>query len=129
VQAFLKYNIRAVLWGVLIIVITVIPGQVIPGIPVFLDLFKPDKLIHVFIFAVYVFLQIGGLTRQETYLFPRRHAVKVTLAIALILAAGTEVLQAYVIPMRNGNALDFLANAAGCAAGWGWYHFRSRKKS
>lgn len=126
-RTFLKYNIRAILWGVFIIVLTVLPGQVLPGIPVFLDLFKPDKLIHVFIFGVYVILQIRGFSRQDVFPFANKYAVALTILIAMLLSACTEFLQACCIPMRNGNVFDFIANTAGCAAGWAVYFFSLKK--
>lgn len=98
-----------------------------------MDLFHPDKVVHVFIFAVYFILQIRGFLLQPQYPFFRRHALFATLLICLVMAAGTELLQGYFIPMRVGSLPDFLANLAGIFTGWGmhqWkfrYFFSSRK--
>jgi VanZ family protein len=40
------------------------------------------------------------------------------MVIALSLSAGTELLQDFAIPMRHGSVVDFIANSAGCLAGW-----------
>lgn len=119
-RIFLKYNRWAFLWGFLIILLTALPGRVIPEIPVFLDLFQPDKLLHILIFGIYVILQIRGFRQQAVFPILRRNAVLITLLIALVLSAGTELMQAFVIPLRVGSVFDFIANAAGCLAGWGF---------
>lgn len=101
-----------------IILLTSLPGKAFPQLPVLLDLFHPDKLIHLFIFGVYVFLQINGLVRQPVFPSLNRNAVPVTLVIGLFLSAGTELLQGVVIPGRIGSIYDFIANVAGCLIGW-----------
>lgn len=98
--------------------LTALPGRVIPEIPAFIDLFQPDKLLHILIFGIYVVLQIRGLSRQPVYRFASRNAVFITLFVATALSAGTELMQAYLIPLRVGSVYDFIANFAGCAAGW-----------
>ncbi|MCX6304444.1 MAG: VanZ family protein [Bacteroidetes bacterium] len=118
-RTFLKYNRWAFLWGLFIILLTSIPGQSFPKLPGLLELVHPDKLIHLFIFSVYVFLQIKGFTMQPVFPLFRRHAVLISLLIGLFLAVGTELLQACCIPMRFASIYDFIANAAGCLIGWG----------
>jgi VanZ family protein len=117
-HTFLKYNRWAFLWGLLIILLTILPGRVIPVLPVFMDLFEPDKLIHILIFGVYVFLQIRSFRRQPVYVAVSQNAVLLTMMLAFSLAAGTELLQDFIIPMRNGSVYDFMANGSGCFIGW-----------
>jgi VanZ family protein len=119
-RTFLKYNLYPVFWGLFIILLTILPGKVFPRIPVFLDLFQPDKLIHLFIFSVYVYLQIRGFVMQTDFPTLRKNAVFMTMLISLFLAAGTELVQAYFVQMRNGSIYDFMANAAGCLVWW-WF--------
>ncbi len=95
-----------------------IPGKVFPKLPEFVDLLQPDKLIHLFIFSGYVFLQIRGFYMQDIFPNIRKNAVFLALLIGLMLGAGTEVLQEYAIPFRYGSVYDFAANAVGCLAGW-----------
>lgn len=90
----------------------------LPKIPLFLQLFHPDKLVHLFIFGVFVFLQLRGFILQPVFPSIRKNAVMVSMLIGLSLAAGTELLQNYVIPLRIGSIYDFIANVAGCLAGW-----------
>ncbi|MCK9423385.1 MAG: hypothetical protein M0Q38_12375 [Bacteroidales bacterium] len=108
-QTFLKHNLWSFLWGILIIVLTMLPGKVFPRLPVFLDLFQPDKLIHIFIFGVYVYLQIRGFSMQGQFPFLQRHAVILTLLIGIFLGGLTEILQELFVPMRRGDIFDFIA--------------------
>lgn len=91
-----------------------------------MDLLQPDKLIHLFIFGVYAFLQISGFIRQAEYPLFRRNAVMIAILTGLFLGALTELLQLYVVPMRTGSIYDFIANAVGCLVGWGVFYTRTR---
>ena len=117
-QNFLKYNLWGFLWGMFIILLTLLPGKVFPKLPVFWDLFHPDKLIHLFIFGVYVFLQIRGFAKQQQFPFLQRHAVMVALLIGILLGLGTELMQEWIIPYRRGDVFDLIADVVGCLAGW-----------
>lgn len=117
-SGFLRYNLWGILWGLLIILLTVVPGRVFPTLPTFLDLFQPDKLVHVFIFTIYFFLQARGLTLQDRYPSIQRNANLITYLIGFTLAALTEIVQEYIVPMRDGNIYDFIADVAGCLLGW-----------
>jgi VanZ family protein len=105
--------------GLLIIVLTMLPGKAFPRLPAFMDLLQPDKLIHLFLFGVYVLFQIRGFVMQPVFPFFRKYAVLLSIMIGLFLGAGTEIIQDYCIPMRYGSIYDFIANAIGCFAGWG----------
>ena len=117
-QNFFKYNLWGFLWGLFIILLTLVPGKVFPKLPVFWDLFHPDKLIHLFIFGVYVFLQVRGFAKQQRFSFLRRHAALMAVLIGSFLGLGTELMQEWVIPFRRGDVYDLIADVAGCLAGW-----------
>ncbi len=106
----------------------VVPGKVLPKLPGFMDLFKPDKLIHLFIFGVYVLLQIRGFVMQDTFPNIRKNAVPLTLIIGIMLGAGTELLQRYYIPLRRGSMYDFIADVVGCLLGWGVFVILEQRK-
>ena len=84
-----------------------------------MDLFQPDKLVHLFVFGVYVFFQIRGFLMQDTFPKIRKNAVLIALIIGFIIGAGTEVLQNYCVPMRTGSIYDLIADIVGCIVGWG----------
>jgi len=114
---FLKQNRWSLLWAVFIIVLNTLPGQVLPKLPVFADLFKPDKLVHLFLFGVYAWLQIRGYKNQDQFPFLKGHAVFIALSAGILLGVFTELLQEFYIPNRQGDIYDFIADAAGCLAG------------
>jgi len=127
-NTFLRNNCRAILWGVFILLLTSLPGNFLPSLPKFVDLFKPDKLIHIFIFLVFVFLILRGFKREGNPLLIERHAVTIALAIAISVGGFTEVLQGLVIPMRVASPYDFIANVLGSLMGWGAYAFYKKKQ-
>ncbi len=120
---FIKYNRLGILWGCMIIIMTLLPGRVFPQIPAFIDLFKPDKLIHLFVFGMFAFLQLRGFTIQDVFLQVRKNAIMLTLLTGFLLGGVTEIVQHYFIPMRTGSMVDFIANALGCLAGLAFFHF------
>jgi len=126
---FWKYNLWGVLWGLFILLLTVLPGSAFPRLPVFLDLFQPDKLVHVFIFGVYFLLQGRGFILQTRFPSLQKRAILVTFLISLSLGAATELIQQYIVPMRDGNIYDFIADSAGCMLGWGALKFFFRSKT
>ncbi|MEI6455128.1 MAG: hypothetical protein WCO93_02470 [bacterium] len=115
--AFLKNNYPGILWGTLIVLLTTLPGSVFPELPRFMDLFQPDKLVHVFIFLVFVFLLVRGFRMEGTPLVIRRNAVTIGLTIAVTIGGITEIMQGLVIPMRFASPYDFIANVSGSILG------------
>ncbi|MBC8315800.1 MAG: VanZ family protein [Bacteroidales bacterium] len=118
-KKFLQNNRWAVLWGLLIFVLTCVPGTVLPKLPSYIDLFQPDKLVHTFIFAVFFFLLVRGFRKKGTPASVSRNAIILTFLISLGVAGLTELLQEFVIPKRVASPWDFIANVAGCFLGWG----------
>lgn len=104
-----------------------IPGNRFPEIRSFWDWLKPDKIVHIFLFGVWVYLAI----RQNTPQYP--HSAKRLISIAffagIILAATTEILQELVFVNRSGNIFDFFANVAGMVFGIILYLATHSKKS
>ena len=115
---FINYNRWSILWFTAIIILTILPGKVFPALPSFMDLFQPDKLVHIFLFAVFFILQVRAFVRQDVFPALAGHAVPVTFIIGLLLGAGTEVMQELFVPMRTGDIYDFIADTAGCLVGW-----------
>jgi VanZ family protein len=115
---FIKKNTAGIVWGILIFFLTALPSRLIPDTPTFLSLFEPDKLIHVFIYCVFVFLWMKGLLFQEKYLLLRKYPVIVSMNLGILLGGITELLQQWIIPGRIASPYDFIANVLGCFIGW-----------
>jgi VanZ family protein len=126
-KQFLKYNLWGILWGLFIVILTVLPGKVFPLLPTFLDIFHPDKLIHIFIFAVFFFLQARGFLIQDSYPSVRKHAILIALILGFSIGAATEVIQEYFVPMRAGDPYDFIADMLGSLAGLGIFGIWRRR--
>ena len=90
----------------------------IPDIPAFIDLFKPDKLVHLFVFAVFVFLMLNGFFKDPGLVRFRSLLIPVALNIGLLFSGITEVIQKFWIFGRVASVYDFIANVAGCLIGW-----------
>ncbi len=127
-KTFLKNNCWAILWGVFIFLLTSLPGDYLPRIPKFVDLFKPDKLVHIFIFLVLIFLLLQGFERDGNPAIIHKYAVFFAFTISFSIAGITELLQEFVIPMRVASPYDFIANLLGILLGWGAYAFYKKKQ-
>ena len=126
---FLQYHIPGILWIAVILVLTCIPGTLIPHIPSYLDLFQPDKLVHLFLFAVLVFLLLLGLLKQLRNKPAYRLAVFIALNIGIFLGGITEWLQGTtLITGRQCSVYDFIADVAGCFLGWGFVLWNMKRK-
>jgi len=128
-KSFFRLNLRGILWGVFILILISIPGDLLPIVPRFLSLFEPDKGVHLFIFAVYVFLWIRGLNKPANSNFIKRNAVFIAILNGVILGGGTEIIQYFFIPGRLCSVYDFIANVAGCFVGWGLFRLSTLKKN
>lgn len=116
---FLRNTRWAILWGILIFVLTGLPGSVLPKLPSYFDLFQPDKLVHIVVFAVMSLLLFFSFRKPGTPVYVQRHPFLIAFLVSLFIAGTTELLQEFLIPMRTGSIWDFIANMAGCLAGWG----------
>ncbi|MFH1298173.1 MAG: VanZ family protein [Bacteroidota bacterium] len=118
-RQFFRNTRWAILWGIFIFLLTGIPGSVLPKLPSYIDLFQPDKLAHLFVFAVFFILLIRSFRNPGTPSQVTRNQVFFAFLISMFLAGATELLQEFVIPLRVASIWDFIANLAGCLAGWG----------
>lgn len=119
-KKFLHFHYPGILWIGVILVLTSLPGRMIPKVPVFLDLFQPDKLVHLFLFAVLLFFLLNGFRKQGQTQVSYRFSVRVSLFIGILLGAITESLQATpLVTGRQCSVYDFIADVAGCYVGWG----------
>ena len=106
------------LWTGMIAILTLTPGNYIPRIITFADWISADKFVHLFIFGVYSFLILEGFSRQGKYKNLKKNAVLTGLLIGMVFAFFTEMMQKFVIPGRNGNFYDFLADVLGLFVGY-----------
>ena len=114
---FFKNNILGILWAILILILTVLPGNYFPQITSFWELLSLDKLIHVSIFAVFSLLLIRGFKKQNKYLFLLSNYKASGLFVGIIYGSLTEIIQYILNNGRHYSLYDFLANSIGCIVG------------
>jgi len=119
----------ALVWALIILVLTGIPGTYIPEVKTFWAWLSYDKLVHLFMFGTFSYLLLNGF--REQYFNSRYRLYYVAGFVVLSMAYGllTEVLQAHVFRGRDGNVYDFLADSAGAILGWVIFRLKYRKRN
>jgi hypothetical protein len=124
---FWKFNWPAFVWAAFILVLCGFPGDKIPELS-FLEWLKPDKIVHLIIFAIQSFLLIRGLQLQNNFLWFKKNATVISLVVTIAYGAFMELLQELIFINRNGDFRDALANAIGAFIGY-WYFKKQYLKS
>jgi VanZ family protein len=106
-RKFVSFHLPALLWAVLIFVLSSIPQLTPPPVGFQIS----DKIYHFLEFGVFGWLLVRSLTR----LYPhRRRGTGVLLAALLgILWGGLDEVHQAFVPGRDASVLDGLADAAG----------------
>lgn len=105
----------AIVWGVIILLLTGLPGQYIPQIKGFPDLLAPDNLAHLFLFTGFVIFLLIGFAKEPGW--SNRKNAFLAITIALLLGGLTEFLQGWVFINRNCNIWDFCVDGLGSLLG------------
>ncbi len=125
---WLKKLWPALLWSVIILLLTGLPGSYFPKVTTFWDWLEPDKAVHLFIFGVLAFLILYGY-REQYFISRKRYLFGIAAVIVTALyGLTTEVLQYYVFIGRSGNRFDFFADTVGAFLGWLLFSYLYRKK-
>ncbi|MDN5203583.1 VanZ family protein [Fulvivirgaceae bacterium BMA10] len=113
---FIKYNALTLIWVLLIAILTLTPGNSVPDVG-FWYFPHMDKVVHLGIFAVLVFLMIRGLRKQSSFPGIQKRAIGASILISLIYGVLIELIQIFV-PFRSFEFEDVIANAVGCGTGY-----------
>lgn len=114
------------LWLVALFVLMGIPGNAFPKVITFKDWMQPDKVVHIFLFGILVFLALKSFKTQYHTNSQRLLYIGILLA-AIAIGGITELLQYYVFIGRSGNIFDFGADAVGCLLGMVLFNSFERK--
>ncbi len=117
---FLRYNLLTILWAIIILVLVLLPSQNLPKIDED-SLIGFDKLIHISIFLVLVFLMIVGFIKQSIYPVLRYDAVKYALIISIGYSLVLEGGQ-FFSEGRTVDIYDIIANTVGCTSGFALFY-------
>ncbi|MFN5182057.1 MAG: VanZ family protein [Bacteroidota bacterium] len=123
---FLKINIPALVWTLVIFILCSMPGKAIPEFS-WMELLSLDKLIHGFIFFVLQLLYMHGFKTQEKNSFIRRFYLEIPLIGCIIYGAVLELMQFHIFSSRSGDYGDFIANSTGVITASILYKFIENK--
>lgn len=125
----IKNLLPGFLWAIIILILSGVPGNYVPSVFGFLDWISLDKLVHIIMYSVLVFVFLRGLRKEESDRKISKKVIYIVLGISIAFGGITEVLQNIVFIRRNGNVYDFLADIVGCAIGLIVYLLYQRKKN
>lgn len=125
----IKNLLPGFIWSVIILILSGVPGNYVPAVFSFLDWISPDKLVHIIMYSVLVFVFLRGLRKQNSNRGISKKTIYLVLSISIVFGGITEVLQNIVFIRRDGNVYDFLADIVGCAIGLMVYLLYQRKKN
>lgn len=109
---------KPILWLSIILVLSLIPGNKLPGIPLFPHI---DKVVHALMYfglAVLLVRPLKRLPGSRPYLW--------SVMICLVIGTAVEYSQAYLTVNRSGSFYDELANVLGAIMGVVFYHLLIR---
>ena len=123
-----RNSIPGILCGIVILILTGLPGSVFPHVKPALGL---DKVAHILMYACFAFLCIWGYRKQfvangKNY---RTRALIVATVVSILYGGLTELMQEYLVKTRTGDWFDFLADTIGTLLGISVFalFFRKRK--
>jgi VanZ family protein len=105
--------IAALIWTFIILIIVGIPGNQIPKITNWTNLFQPDKIVHIVLFFPFSWLWASYFVTQTS----RRKTLFWVALFGMIYAILTELLQFYLFLGRNANMPDAIADIVGVLVG------------
>lgn len=111
-RQFVRYQLPAILWTILIFVLSSIPDLSGPD----LGLSWQDKLDHFVFYAIYGFLLYLAVRFQDRYEWLTRAAWRVTVIFGVLYGITDEIHQ-YFVPGRSMDWRDVLADGLGIIAG------------
>lgn len=111
-----RYNIPAIIWGIIIFILLSIPGGNVPRFTFLKDL-PIDKIVHFFLFMVFSFLLLYGFVKQYNNNYSRFWLYAVAFLISVAYGGLTELLQGTVFVKRTCDLVDFVTDTAGAIFG------------
>jgi VanZ family protein len=113
---FIKYNIPAFVWSVIILIILALPGDELPELSFWQFIPFFDKWVHFGLFFILSVLLDFGFSRQTNYKLLRSASLIAAGLFSSLYAGLTELLQNFIF-LRTADILDFLADIIGCILG------------
>ena len=120
----LKHFAPAICWGLLVLILSTLPGNDLPHLE-WGDLLRIDKIVHLTFYSVFVFLLLNGSIKSGYNKPPYRSA----FLFCITFGASMELIQKYFCIGRSFEWLDILSNTIGSLiGGWSFRSFWSNRK-
>lgn len=113
-----KRFIPGVICGIIILILTGLPGSCFPRVPTFWQWISPDKIVHIIMFGTQAAAVLWGY--RDDYVSDekkRSRLIVIALSVTIVYSGLTEHWQNVIFINRSGNIYDFLADAAGAVLG------------
>ena len=124
-----RNSIPGILCGIIILILTGLPGSLFPRVKPTLGL---DKVVHVLMYAGFAFACLWGYRKQfvSNGLAYRKRAILLAIIISIAYGGLTEIMQETIkILHRSGDWRDLVADSIGTVIGvLVFYLFFRRKK-
>ena len=123
-----KNSIPGILCGIVIMILTVLPGSLFPRVKPTIGL---DKVAHILMYAGFTFACLWGYRSQfvSNGLAYRKKAIWLAIVISIAYGGLTELIQEHLVPTRTGDWIDYAADCLGTGLGaLVFYLFFHRKK-
>jgi VanZ family protein len=118
----MRYSWPALVWLLIVLVLTLIPGPAIPDVGF---TFRIDKVVHFFLFGIQMVLTAYALEKNRLLRGAPTRPILISAIFSIVAGIGIEFLQRFV-PGRSFSIFDMVANTIG--VGIGYYLFRYLKK-
>jgi VanZ family protein len=124
-----RNSIPGILCGIVILILTGLPGSLFPRVKPAIGL---DKVAHVIMYAGFAFACLWGYRKQfvSNDLSYKKRAILLTILISIAYGGLTEIMQETItILHRSGDCRDLIADSIGTGLGvLIFYLFFRRKK-
>ena len=109
---YIKYNIGWISWGIFIYILISLPGNNIPDNIFFKYIPFADKLVHAFLFGIFILLLNNSLLKQCRIKY-QYLILLLALLLSILYAGITELLQKKFFIERTADIMDFFADVTG----------------
>lgn len=103
----------ALLWGLLVLVLSGYPGNKIPQAP----FFGFDKVVHIIMYWIFASTLLFGYEFSKQNQKTKLKNIISLGGFAIFFGGFMEILQHYIFINRSGNLYDFIANTLGVTIG------------
>ena len=122
-KSYVRFQLPALAWIVLIFIASSIPGNAFPDI----GIFQFDKLVHIALFFTLSLLTYRATRYQSRFPALSVYALWVSLLFAVLYGATDELHQIFV-PGRTPDPYDWLADSFGALSYYVIHYVRSRRR-